>query len=128
MLGQVSEEDKIRVYHSVDVFCAPNTGGESFGYVLAEAMAAGAPIVASDLDAFRQVLRGGRAGQLFKTGSPADLAAAAGRLLDQPERRADLSAAASAAVRDYDWPVVARDVVRVYEAVVPGAGHVAVAP
>jgi phosphatidylinositol alpha-mannosyltransferase len=128
MLGQVSEEDKIRVYHSVDVFCAPNTGGESFGYVLAEAMAAGAPIVASDLDAFRQVLRGGRAGQLFKTGSPADLAAAAGRLLDHPERRADLSAAASAAVRDYDWPVVARDVVRVYEAVVPGAGYVAVAP
>jgi phosphatidylinositol alpha-mannosyltransferase len=128
MLGQVSEEDKIRVYHSVDVFCAPNTGGESFGYVLAEAMAAGAPIVASDLDAFRQVLRGGRAGQLFETGSPADLAAAAGRLLDHPERRADLSAAASAAVRDYDWPVVARDVVRVYEAVVPGAGHVAVAP
>jgi phosphatidyl-myo-inositol alpha-mannosyltransferase len=127
MLGQVSEEDKIRVYHSVDVFCAPNTGGESFGYVLAEAMAAGAPIVASDLDAFGRVLRGGRAGELFETGNPAALAAAAARLLDDPELRADLSAAALAAVRDYDWPVVARDVVRVYEAVVPGAGHVAVA-
>jgi phosphatidyl-myo-inositol alpha-mannosyltransferase len=127
MLGEVSEEDKIRVYHSVDVFCAPNTGGESFGYVLAEAMASGAPIVASDLDAFRRVLRGGRAGELFETGNADDLAAAAGRLLDQPELRAGLSAAASAAVRDYDWPVVARDVVRVYEAVVPPrAGHVAV--
>ena len=65
LLGQVSDEDKVRVYHSVDVFCAPNTGGESFGIVLAEAMAAGAPIVASDLDAFRQVLRGGEAGELF---------------------------------------------------------------
>ncbi len=126
-LGQVSEEDKIRVYHSVDVFCAPNTGGESFGYVLAEAMAAGAPIVASDLDAFRRVLRGGRAGELFETGNPAALAAAGGRLLDQPALRAELSVAASAAVRSYDWPVVARDVVRVYEAVVPAAGHVAVA-
>ena len=127
MLGEVSEEDKIRVYHSVDVFCAPNTGGESFGYVLAEAMASGAPIVASDLDAFRRVLRGGRAGELFETGNADDLAAAAGRLLDQPELRAGLSSAASAAVRDYDWPVVARDVVRVYEAVVPPwAGHVAV--
>jgi phosphatidyl-myo-inositol alpha-mannosyltransferase len=127
-LGQVSDADKIRVYHSVDVFCAPNTGGESFGMVLAEAMAAGAPIAASDLDAFRQVLRRGQAGELFPTGSAEGLAEAAGRLLDQPERRARLSAAASAAVRAYDWPVVARDVVRVYEAVVPGAGRVAVGP
>ncbi len=128
MLGQVSDSDNIRVYHSVDVFCAPNTGGESFGIVLAEAMAAGAPIVASDLEAFRQVLRRGEAGELFPTGSAEGLAAAAGRLLDQPELRAARSAAASAAVRAYDWPVVARDVVRVYEAVVPGAGRVAVGP
>ena len=88
LLGQVSEEDKVRVYHSVDVFCAPNTGGESFGIVLAEAMAAGAPIVASDLDAFRRVLRGGRAGELFDHRRPGGLAAAVGRLLDDPQRRA----------------------------------------
>lgn len=119
LLGQVSEAVKVSVYHSVDVFCAPNTGGESFGIVLAEAMAAGAPIVASDLDAFRRVLRGGKAGELFANGDTGDLAAALGRLLDDPERRASLSAAASAAVKDYDWPVVARDVLRVYEAVVP---------
>jgi phosphatidyl-myo-inositol alpha-mannosyltransferase len=128
LLGQVSDADKVRVYHSVDVFCAPNTGGESFGIVLAEAMAAGAPIVASDLDAFRQVLRRGEAGELFPTGNAAELAAAARRLLDQPELRAGLSAAAAAAVRAYDWPIVARDVVRVYEAVVPAAGPVAVVP
>jgi phosphatidylinositol alpha-mannosyltransferase len=128
MLGQVSEEDKARVYHSVDVFCAPNTGGESFGIVLAEAMAAGAPIVASDLDAFRQVLRGGRAGELFRTGEPADLAAAAGRLLDDPALRAKLSAAATDAVQGYDWPAVARDVVEVYRAVVPAPGLVTVVP
>ena len=66
LLGQVSDADRIRMLHSVDVFCAPNTGGESFGYVLVEAMASGAPIVASDLDAFRQVLRGGEAGELFE--------------------------------------------------------------
>jgi phosphatidyl-myo-inositol alpha-mannosyltransferase len=121
LLGQVSDEDKVRVYHSVDVFCAPNTGGESFGIVLAEAMAAGAPIVASDLDAFRRVLRGGRAGELFENGNPADLAAAVARMLDDPARRARLAAAASVAVRDYDWQVVARDVLRVYEAVAPTA-------
>ncbi len=124
LLGQVSDEDKVRVYHSVDVFCAPNTGGESFGIVLAEAMAAGAPIVASDLDAFRRVLRGGRAGELFDNGDPASLAAAIGRMLDDPARRATLAQAATMAVRDYDWPVVARDVLRVYEAVAPAAGRV----
>jgi phosphatidylinositol alpha-mannosyltransferase len=126
LLGQVTEEDKARVYHSVDVFCAPNTGGESFGIVLAEAMAAGAPIAASDLDAFRQVLRGGAAGELFETGDPAALAQAAARLLDDPARRASLSAAASEAVRVYDWPVVARNVVAVYKAAVAAHGRVGV--
>jgi phosphatidylinositol alpha-mannosyltransferase len=127
LLGQVSEQDKVRMLHSVDVFCAPNTGGESFGIVLAEAMAAGAPIVASDLDAFQRVLLGGRAGELFATGDPADLARAARRLLDDPERRARLSAAATSAVSAYDWSMVARDVVSVYETVVLGTASVAVA-
>ncbi len=127
LLGQVSDADRVRMLHSVDVFCAPNTGGESFGYVLVEAMAAGAPLVASDIDAFRQVLRGGEAGELFPVGDAAALAAAAGRLLDDPARRATLAAAASAAVREFDWSVVARDVVRVYQAVVPAAGRVGVA-
>jgi phosphatidyl-myo-inositol alpha-mannosyltransferase len=127
LLGEVSDEDRVRMLHSVDVFCAPNTGGESFGYVLVEAMASGAPIVASDIDAFRQVLRDGDAGELFEVGNPAQLAVAAGRLLDDPAHRATLAAAASVAVRDLDWSVIARDVVRVYEAVAPAAGRVAVA-
>lgn len=126
VLGRVSDEDRIRMLHSVDVFCAPNTGGESFGYVLVEAMASGAPIVASDLDAFRQVLREGEAGELFPVGDAVALAAAAGRLLDDPERRASLAGCASAAVRQFDWSVVARDVVRVYEAVAPTAARVSV--
>jgi phosphatidyl-myo-inositol alpha-mannosyltransferase len=119
LLGQVSDEDRVRMLHSVDVFCAPNTGGESFGMVLVEAMASGAPIVASDLDAFRQVLRGGEAGELFETGSAEGLAAAAAKLLDDPPLRASLAAAASVAVREFDWPLVARDVLRVYQAVLP---------
>jgi phosphatidyl-myo-inositol alpha-mannosyltransferase len=127
LLGQVSEAVKVQVYHSVDVFCAPNTGGESFGIVLAEAMAAGAPIVASDLDAFRRVLRSGRAGELFSSGDAAELAAAIGRLLDNPAHRAMLSSAASAAVRDYDWAKIARDVVKVYEAVLPASSATAAA-
>ena len=128
LLGQVSDEDRVRMLHSVDVFCAPNTGGESFGYVLVEAMASGAPIVASNIDAFHQVLRGGEAGELFEVGDPVGLAAAAGRLLDDPGHRAALASAAMAAVREFDWSVIARDVLRVYEAVVPIAGRVSVAP
>ena len=126
-LGQATEEEKVRVLHSVDVFCSPNTGGESFGIVTAEAMAAGVPIVASDIDAFRHVLRGGSAGELFAVGDAADLAYAAGRLLDDPARRAELSVAALDAVAAYDWDVVARDVLSVYETVVLGRAVVGVA-
>jgi phosphatidylinositol alpha-mannosyltransferase len=128
LLGQVSDADRVRMLHSVDVFCAPNTGGESFGYVLVEAMASGAPIVASDIDAFRKVLRGGEAGELFEVGDPSGLAAAASRLLDDPWHRAALASAAMAAVGEFDWSVIARDVLRVYEAVLPVAGRVSVAP
>jgi phosphatidylinositol alpha-mannosyltransferase len=117
ILGMVSEEDKVRAYHSVDVFVAPNLGGESFGIVLAEAMSAGAPILASDIEAFDRVLLGGRAGTLFRVGDHDALAAAAGELLDDPARRKQLSAEARAAVRRYDWSAVARDVLRVYETV-----------
>ena len=124
-LGLVSDDDKVRAYHSVDVFVAPNLGGESFGIVLAEAMSAGAPILASDIEAFRRVLRDGKAGVLFPVGDAAALAAAAGELLDDPARRKQLSVEARAAVRAYDWSTVARDVLRVYETVaVDSAGVV----
>ncbi|GAA1775968.1 MULTISPECIES: glycosyltransferase family 4 protein [Streptomonospora] len=123
-LGRVDEVDKVRAYHSVDVFCAPNLGGESFGIVLAEAMSAGAPLLASDIPAFARVLREGEAGRLFATGEPADLARGAAELLDDPERRRALSHAARKAVRAYDWTTVAADVVRVYETVLPlGRDH-----
>lgn len=122
LLGMVSEEDKVRAYHTVDVFCAPNLGGESFGIVLTEAMSAGAAILASDIPAFRKVLDDGQAGALFATGDPASLAREAAALLDDPRRRAKLSEEARTAVRKYDWSTVARDVLRVYETVASTAG------
>lgn len=117
-LGMVSDADKARFFRSVDVFVAPNTGGESFGIVLLEALAAGTPIVASNLDAFRQVLDDGRAGVLFPVGDAAGLAAAAGSLLDRPAERDRLAEVGRQTVRRYDWSVVAREVVRVYETVI----------
>jgi phosphatidyl-myo-inositol alpha-mannosyltransferase len=113
-LGLVSEPDKARMLRSVDIYVAPNTGGESFGMILTEAMAAGATVAASDLDAFRRVLDGGRAGALFRTGDAAALAGALGVLLDDPARRAQLAAHATAAVAAFDWPSVANRVLEVY--------------
>jgi phosphatidylinositol alpha-mannosyltransferase len=113
-LGKVSEQDKARMLRSVDVYVAPNTHGESFGMILTEAMAAGAPVVASDLDAFRRVLDGGRAGELFPVGDAAALAGTLDRLLDDPERRAELAARARQVVAALDWPVVAERVLEVY--------------
>jgi phosphatidylinositol alpha-mannosyltransferase len=121
LLGQVSEADKARMLRSVDVYCAPNTGGESFGVILLEAMAAGAPIVASDLPAFRRVLSGGSAGRLFRTGNAAALAAALAELLDDGQLRGELAEAAKRAVAPYDWSIIAAEVLRVYELAIAGA-------
>ncbi|MCP2183448.1 glycosyltransferase family 4 protein [Prauserella alba] len=115
LLGQVDDEIKARALRSVDVYCAPNTGGESFGMILTEAMAAGAPVLASDLDSFRRVLDDGRAGVLTPTGDAVALGRALRELLTDPDRRARLSAAATDRVALYDWRTVVTQVLRVYE-------------
>ncbi|MEV1144602.1 glycosyltransferase family 4 protein [Micromonospora sp. NPDC049799] len=117
-LGLVSEEDKARMLRSVHLYVAPNTGGESFGMILTEALAAGTTVVASDLDAFRRVLDGGRAGLLFRNGDPGALRSALVALLDDPARRAELTACGDQVVANFDWPVVARRVLEVYAAAI----------
>ncbi|MFZ3571720.1 glycosyltransferase family 4 protein [Streptomyces sp. BH097] len=124
-LGMVSDEDKARLLASVDVYVAPNTGGESFGIILVEAMSAGAPVLASDLDAFAQVLAQGAAGELFANEDADDLALAALRLLGDPERREELRARGSRHVRRFDWSTVGADILSVYETVTQGAAAVA---
>jgi phosphatidylinositol alpha-mannosyltransferase len=103
---------------SADLYVAPNTGGESFGIVLLEAMAAGAPVLASDLDAFRLVLQDGQAGALFPVGDARALAAEAVRLLRDPAAAAGLSRVASDVVQRFDWERIAARIVSVYETVV----------
>jgi phosphatidylinositol alpha-mannosyltransferase len=129
MLGLVSDADKARLLASVDVFAAPNVGGESFGIVLLEAMAAGAPIVASNLDAFARVLDDGALGQLAAVGDPVALAAACSALLSSPSRREELRTAARHAVARFDWSVVCREVLRVYQtAIAASTGRVVEEP
>ncbi|WP_327292064.1 glycosyltransferase family 4 protein [Streptomyces sp. NBC_01198] len=124
-LGMVSDQDKARLLRSVDLYVAPNTGGESFGIILVEAMSAGAAVLASDLDAFAQVLAQGSAGELFANEDADALAAAALRLLADPGRRTALSARGRAHVRRFDWSSVGADILSVYETVADGAAHVA---
>ena len=89
LLGPLGDADKAALLRSVDVYVAPHTGGESFGIVLVEAMSAGAPVLASDLGAFRRVLDDGALGVLFPPGDPAALASRLLGLLEAPaERRA----------------------------------------
>ena len=118
LLGQVDDHGKARALRSVDVYCAPNIGGESFGMILTEAMAAGTAVVASGLDSFRRVLDDGRAGVLAPPGDVAAFAGALREVLAEPARRASLAAAAGERVMIYDWSVVVAQVLRVYETAV----------
>ncbi|MDN5748363.1 MAG: glycosyltransferase family 4 protein [Pseudonocardia sp.] len=116
LLGALDDAGKAAAMRSMDVLCAPHRGGESFGMVLTEAMAAGAPVLAADLAPFRSVL--GPAGELFPAGDAGALARGLAALLDDPDRRAALSAAGRRRVAAFDWPVVAGAVVQVYRAAV----------
>ncbi|ADB32428.1 Phosphatidylinositol alpha-mannosyltransferase [Kribbella flavida DSM 17836] len=116
-LGAVDDAARADMLASSDLFVAPHLGGESFGIVLLEAMATGAPVVASDLAAFRQVLDGGRLGELFTPGAANALASACLRLLASPEDRAKFRDAGLIAARRYDWSVLTDEIVAVYEVV-----------
>ncbi len=116
-LGGVSDEDKASLLASVDLYIAPQTGGESFGIVLVEAMSAGACVVASDLGAFRRVLDDGAAGVLFPVGDPEALARAVVDVLADTDASAAHRARAAEGERGIDWSAVTDQVSAVYDMV-----------
>lgn len=120
MLGRL-EDDRLASYlRSADVYIGPATGGESFGIVLAEAMAAGLPVVASDIDGYRDVARNGREALLVPPGDPDALVAAVRRVLDDEPLAKSLGEAGQRRAREFDWNVVADRLVEVYRSVLPG--------
>ncbi len=117
--GRVSRTDLIRYYRTCDVFCAPSTGFESFGIVLLEAMAAGKPIVATDIAGYRTVLEDGKEGWMVPPEDEVALVDALGGLLRNPPLRAAMGSAGQRKAASYDWHLVARRVLDVYEQFVP---------
>jgi len=113
-LGGITDAEKAALFASVDAYIAPQTGGESFGIVLVEAMSAGTSVIASDLNAFRRVLDDGGSGFLFSTGDPASLADTVLRTLGDPAERARRREHADTAVRRFDWSEVAARILDVY--------------
>ena len=114
-LGKISEEDKADFLASVSLYIAPNTGGESFGIILAEAMAGGAAVVASDIPAFADVLGHGQYGALFESENSENLAKVIIDLLRDEAKRKELAAAGAVHAQRFDWGQVGEEIFEVYE-------------
>ena len=114
-LGKISEQDKANFLASISLYIAPNTGGESFGIILAEALAGGATVVASDIPAFDSLLNHGQFGELFESESSTDLAKRVIDLLRDEKRRVELGKAGKLHAQQFDWKVVADQIFSIYE-------------
>ncbi len=123
-LGRISEEEKADFMASVSLYVAPNTGGESFGIILAEALAGGATVVASDIPAFDSLLGGGQFGALFKSEDAQDLARVVIELLGDDQKRLGLALAGKERAKTFDWDVVAEQILSIYEMSIVGGDSV----
>ena len=113
-LGTVPHDELPRYHAAADVFCSPAVGQESFGIVLVEAMAAGVPVVATDIPGYREVVRDGVEGLLVRPNDPVALADAIRRVLTEPELAASLASAGRARATDFAWDAVVPRLEAVY--------------
>ena len=126
-LGKISEQDKANFMSSVSIYVAPNTGGESFGIILAEALAGGACVVASDIPAFDDLLGHGEFGALFQSEDPTDLAKVIIDLLRDDKKRFELAKAGRSRGQSFDWEIIAQQIFSVYEMSIVGSEKVKLA-
>jgi phosphatidylinositol alpha-mannosyltransferase len=120
-VGLVPAAELPRYYAACDVFCAPSIARESFGIVLLEAMAAGRPVVAGDNLGYASVMRHGREGLLVPPRNPQALALALVRVLADGELRRLMAEQGRQTAAQYDWPILARRVLDVYDRAARGA-------
>ncbi len=102
-LGRVSDREKAQLFKTADVYVSPATGGESFGIVLLESLAAGTPIVCSDIHGYKGVVRRGREGLLVPPGKPKAIAAAIAQLLNDDELREEMADNGPARAEEFSW-------------------------
>ena len=114
-LGRISDSEKISRMSRASVFCAPSLHGESFGVVLLEAMAAGTPVVASNLDGYRNVATDDETALLVETGNVASLASALARLLVDPRLAARLTANGREHAQRFSMDALADRYIEMYE-------------
>lgn len=113
--GFVNNEDKARYYASCDVMAVPSTGGESFGYTVVEPMAAGKPVVATNIAGYRSVMTHGENGVLVEPRDPMALALGLVRVLSDPALQAQIGASGREDAQQYSWDRVATSVLDEYE-------------
>ena len=126
-LGKISEEEKADFMSSVSIYVAPNTGGESFGIILAEALSGGACVVASDIPAFEDLLGHGEFGALFKSEDSTDLAKVIIDLLRDQKKRSELATKGRIRGQSFDWKIIAEQIYSVYEMSIVGSEKVKLA-
>lgn len=114
-VGYVSPEQLPGFYHKADIFCAPSIGFESFGIVLLEAMAAGVPVIASNIAGYRSVVTDGQEGILVPPAQPEALAQALRQLLDRPDQRRQMGQWGQVKAHQYSWELIAHQVLEVYD-------------
>ena len=120
-VGEESDEDKVRYYVTADIYCSPATGGESFGIVLVEGMAAGKPIVASDIPGYASVLRDSVEGILVPPKDHNKLAESIAKLLQDPQMRDKLARNGLRRAQDFRWENVAERVMAHYQVAIEKA-------
>jgi phosphatidylinositol alpha-mannosyltransferase len=114
-LGRISDAEKIDRLRRASLFCAPSLRGESFGIVLLEAMAAGTPVVSTDIDGYRNVATDGENALLVEPGNPQALASAMSRIIADPRLATRLTAAGRIHAQSYSLDALADHYVVLYE-------------